>query len=216
MSQPEQLAPLPRPLPPRIAYYLRHLLHGRFRLIPAPALQPPPPPARLLYLGRERLQQVPESPAFRAALAALPPGRQQLAGWIWVAEARRPVLVLETLGCWTLRLPKWGLQFQTLRSIRTRADLRPARTSERVTPSRNMERRYEVPLRYPRDATLVIAVTQYPSGALGYEVYVWHAVGPRQRQMVPLLFEEAQRVVGLFQARPASAAALAPPPDPNG
>lgn len=212
MSVPERSAPRRPALPPRTAYYLRHLLHGRFRLVPAPAVQPPPVRGRLLDFTREALGVVPESPAFHAQLAALPPARRRLQGWLWLAEAHRPILILDTLGAWTLRLPAWGRGFQALRELRTPPDLAPTRTEAVAAPGGRPQRRHVIPLRYHRSAALLIAVTPYPSGAVAYEAWVWDAV---RRQVIPLLWEEAERVIGLFRDLTASWFLVAPPPRPR-
>src|SRR5437899_11036080 len=79
-------------LPPEIAYYRRHLLAGRFRVLPASGDIPPRHDERLM-LPKAALLRAPESPAFREALLA---SREPLvSGSINPGLGRRPVLVLK-------------------------------------------------------------------------------------------------------------------------
>lgn len=194
--------PLQRPpLPPKVGYYLRHVLAGRYRLVPAEAT-PPPVKGRALTFRREQLRQIPESPQFQETLGQLDGTVASVTGWLHPGVNGSPVLFLDGLGGWTLRLPKHGKAFQELRELRSPDALRPWRSYEDPEHNRRpLRRRHLIPLRYHEQAFLVIAVTRYPSSHVGYEAWVWHAA---RRVDIPLSWEEAQRCIGLFRDLAAS------------
>ncbi len=188
-------------LAPPVAHYLRALWRGDFRLVPAsgvPAVMGRHPTLRL---ERARLAGVPDSPDLQAALGRLPPECTVVRGRLSLAEARRPQLVLEELGGWTLRLPVWAQSFATLRELRTPQDLRPIRSRDRTDTRGQPARRHWIPLRYHGGAVLVIEITRTHRGEARYRAWIWHAA---RRRPLSLLWEEAVRVIGLFRDLAAS------------
>lgn len=196
----------PQRLPTRTAYYLRHLLRGRYRLRPAPVSPPGPPPTRRLQFTREQLRLVPESPEFQATLATAT--GTQYRGWIWTGEDRRPVLVLNGLGAWILTLPRYGRNFDALRELQQPADLTPIRFTAWQRNGRT-HHRHTIPLRWHPHATLSLEVVTSRTGQVAYDTWVWL---PGRRLMVPVSWAEAQRVIGLFRDLTASYFRPAPPP----
>lgn len=189
--------PLPRP----VAYYLRHLLAGRFRLIPSDTA-PPKLKGRALNLTRAQLTRIPESPQFQDTLARVERKITALKGWLHPGLPGAPILFLDGLGGWTLRLPKHGKSFQELRELRMAEQLRPVRSYEEpAMTGRPARRRHLIPLRYHPDAFLVVAILIYPSGHVGYETWVWHAA---RKVDIPLYWDEAQRCIDLFRDLTAS------------
>ena len=65
-------------LPPKIAYYRRHLLAGRFRVVPGPGDMSRQ--EHRLMLPKAALLRAPESPAFREVLLASK--EPVVSGWI--------------------------------------------------------------------------------------------------------------------------------------
>ena len=188
--------PAAPPLPPKVGHYLRQVLAGRFRLVAA-ATTPPPLKGRALVFERAQLERIPESPTFQDTLARLDQRISKVSGWLHAGPNGAPVLFLDGLGAWTLRLPRHGKSFQSLRELRTPDDLRPSRTYEDPdTHGRPPRRRHVIALRYHQDAFLVIAVIRYPSGHVRYEAWIWHAA---RKTTVPLYWEEARRCIDLFR-----------------
>src|SRR2546426_12830961 len=116
-------------LSPEIAYYRRHLLAGRFRLVPFRVLPAsgdiPPRHDERLMLPKAALLCAPESPAFREALLA---SREPLvSGSINPGLGRRPVLVLKDHGAWVLHPPSRGRSFERLRELDRPERLLPVR-----------------------------------------------------------------------------------------
>ncbi len=194
-GSPPMRRPTGPPLPPKVGHYLRQVLAGRFRLVAAETT-PPPLKGRALVFERGHLQRIPESPTFQDTLARLDPGISKVGGWLQAASHGAPVLFLDGLGAWTLRLPKHGKSFQSLRELRTPDDLRPSRSYEDPGPNGPARRRHLIPLRYHPDAFLVIAVIRYPSGHVRFEAWIWHAA---RKTTIPLYWEEAQRCIDLFR-----------------
>ncbi len=188
-------------LAPPAAHYLRALWRGDFRLVPAsgvPAVTGRRPPLRL---DRARLAGVPDSPDLQAALGRLPRECTVVRGWLSLAEARRPQLCLEELGGWALRLPVWAHSFVKLRELRTPQDLRPTRSRDLTDARGRPARRHWIPLRYHGGAFLVIELTRTHRGDARYRAWIWQAARGRP---LALLWEEADRVIGLFRDLAAS------------
>jgi hypothetical protein len=144
---------------------------------------------------------VPDSPDLQAALGRLPPECTIVRGWLSLAEARRPQLVLEELGGWTLRLPVWAHGFVKLRELRGPQDLHPIRSRDRADTRGRPARRHWIPLRYHGGAFLVTEIPRTPRGEARYRAWIWHAARSRP---LALLWEEAARVIGLFRDLAAS------------
>ncbi len=192
-----QTQPAPRaPLPPHIGYYLRHLLARRFRLVAFDGT-PPALRGRAIVFTREQLTRIPESPQFQDAVKQLGPKIKNVRGWIHVPPHGAPVLLLDGVGAWTLRLPKHGKAFQHLRDLKVPADLRPYHTRESPPANgRPRQRVHSIHLPVHEKASLVIAVTLYPTGHVGYQAWVWHSA---LHTAIPLYWDEARRCIDLFR-----------------
>src|SRR5437867_2776328 len=190
-------------LPPKIAYYRRHILAGRFRMVPASG-QIVPPRDRPLILPKATLLQAPDSPAFREALLASK--EPVVAGWIVPASGQRPVLVLRDHGAWVLHPPSRGRSFGRLRELDRPEHLLPVRFArlERDGVTRHL---HTIPLRWHPHGHLSLEVCLFPSGSVRYDAWVWL---PGHRRMIPLYWEERERVVQLFRDLTASYFRCAP------
>jgi len=190
-------------LSPEIAYYRRHLLAGRFRLLPASG-EIPPRHDRPLMLPKAALLQAPESPAFREALLASK--EPVVSVWIVPAPGRRPVLVLKDHGAWVLHPPSRGRSFSRLRELDRPEHLLPVRFTrlERDGVARHL---HTIPLRWHPHGHLSLEVCLFPSGSVRYDAWVWL---PGHRRMIPLYWEEKERVVQLFRDLTASYFRCAP------
>ena len=216
--------PRTRPsLPPRIAYYLRHLLAGRFqvrrfRVLPESG-EIPPRHDEPLMLPKVALLRAPESPAFREALLA---SREPVvSGWIVNGLGHRPVLVLKDQGAWVLHPPSRSRSFDRLRELDRPERLLPVRFTrlERDGVTRHL---HTIPLRWHPHGHLSLEVCLFPSGSVRYDAWVWL---PGHRRMIPLYWEEKERVVQLFRDLTASyfrcaqeaapTAAQGPPEEPE-
>jgi hypothetical protein len=196
---------LTRPsLPPTIAYYRRHLLAGRFRVMPASGEIPTRHDERLT-LPKADLLRAPESPAFREALLA---SKEPVVwGSIVPGPGRRPVLVLKGHGAWVLYPPSRGRSFDRLRELDRPEHLLPVRFTrlERDGVARHL---HTIPLRWHPHGHLSLEVCLCPSGSVRYDAWVWL---PGHRRMIPLYWEEKERVVQLFRDLTASYFRCAPP-----
>jgi len=190
-------------LSPEIAYYRRHLLAGRFRLLPASG-EIPPRHDRPLMLAKSALLQAPESPALREALLASK--EPVVSVWIVPAPGRRPVLVLKDHGAWVLHPPSRGRSFSRLRELDRPEHLLPVRFTrlERDGVARHL---HTIPLRWHPHGHLSLEVCLFPSGSVRYDAWVWL---PGHRRMIPLYWEEKERVVQLFRDLTASYFRCAP------
>jgi len=190
-------------LPPKIAYYRRHLLAGRFRVAPVSGEIPPRHDQRLM-LPKAALLQAPESPALREALLASK--EPVVSGWIVPAPGRRPVLVLKDHGAWVLHPPSRGRNFSRLRELDRPEHLLPVRFTrlERDGVARHL---HTIPLRWHPHGHLSLEVCLFPSGSVRYDAWVWL---PGHRRMIPLYWEEKERVVQLFRDLTASYFRCAP------
>lgn len=202
--------PRTRPsLPPEIAYYRRHLLAGRFqvrqfRVLPESGEIPPRHDQRLM-LPKTDLLRAPESPTFREALLA---SREPVvSGWIVSGPGHRPVLVLKDHGAWVLHPPSRGRSFDRLRELDRPERLLPVRFTrlERDGVARHL---HTIPLRWHPHGHLSLEVCLFPSGSVRYDAWVWL---PGHRRMIPLYWEEKERVVQLFRDLTASYFRCAPP-----
>ena len=184
-------------LPPKIAYYRRHLLAGRFRVVPGSG-EIPSRHDRPLMLPKAALLQAPESPALREALLASK--EPVVSGWIVPAPGRRPVLVLKDHGAWVLHPPSRGRNFSRLRELDRPEHLLPVRFTrlERDGVARHL---HTIPLRWHPHGHLSLEVCLFPSGSVRYDAWVWL---PGHRRMIPLYWEEKERVVQLFRDLTAS------------
>ena len=184
-------------VPPKIAYYRRHLLAGRFRVVPVSG-EIPPQHDRSLMLAKSALLQAPESPALREALLASK--EPVVSGWIVPAPGRRPVLVLKDHGAWVLHPPSRGRSFSRLRELDRPEHLLPVRFTrlERDGVARHL---HTIPLRWHPHGHLSLEVCLFPSGSVRYDAWVWL---PGHRRMIPLYWEEKERVVQLFRDLTAS------------
>lgn len=191
-------------LPPTIAYYRRHLLAGRFRVVPASGDSPQRQGPRLM-LPKASLLRVPESPAFREALLASK--EPVVSGWILPGPGHRPVLVLEDHGAWVLHPPLRGRSFDRLRELDRPEHVLPVRFTrlERDGVARHL---HTIPLRWHPHGHLSLEVCLFPGGSVRYDAWVWL---PGHRQMIPLYWEEKERVVQLFRDLTASYFRCAPP-----
>jgi hypothetical protein len=190
-------------LPPKIAYYRRHLLAGRFRVAPVSGEIPPRHDQRLM-LPKAALLQAPESPALREALLASK--EPVVSGWIVPAPGHRPVLVLKDHGAWVLHPPSRGRSFSRLRELDRPEHLLPVRFTrlERDGVARHL---HTIPLRWHPHGHLSLEVCLFPSGSVRYDAWVWL---PGHRRMIPLYWEEKERVVQLFRDLTASYFRCAP------
>jgi hypothetical protein len=196
-------------LPPEIAYYRRHLLAGRFRMLPFRVLPPSdenrPGHDEPLTLPKAELLRAPESPAFREALLASK--EPFVSGWLIPGLGRRPVLALRDHGVWVLHPPSRGRSFERLRELDRPERLLPVRFTrlERDGIARHL---HTIPLRWHPHGHLSLEVCIFSSGSVSYDAWVWL---PGQRQMLPLYWGEKERVVQLFRDLTASYFRCAPP-----
>ena len=190
-------------LPPKIAYYRRHLLAGRFRVAPVSGEIPPRHDQRLM-LPKAALLQAPESPALREALLASK--EPVVSGWIVPAPGHRPVLVLKDHGAWVLHPPSRGRSFSRLRELDRPEHLLPVRFTrlERDGVARHL---HTIPLRWHPHGHLSLEVCLFAGGSVRYDAWVWL---PGHRRMIPLYWEEKERVVQLFRDLTASYFRCAP------
>lgn len=194
-------------LPPEISYYLRQLVAGRFRLVPS-EIATPSFRGRPLTFRRAEFQRIRESPQFQETL-----NRNKtssiLKGWLHVGTNGAPVLFLDGLGGWTLRLPKHGKLFQDLSDLRDPEDMRPYRSHEDPgSVERPTRRRHVIRLKHRPGVFLTIAVICYPSGQVQYEAWIWDV---RTKTVIPLYWGEAERVINLFRDLTASWFWVEPP-----
>ncbi len=197
-------------LPPKLAYYRRHLLAGRFRMVPASSAIPPQHQPRLM-LPKAALLKAPESPAFRAAI--LLSKEPVVSGSIVPGPGHRPVLVLEDHGAWVLHPPSRGRSFDRLRELDRPEHLLPVRFT-RLERDGIVRHLHTIPLRWHPHGHLSLEVCLFPSGSVRYDAWGWL---PGHRRMIPLYWEEKERVVQLFRDLTASYFRCAPPePAPAG
>jgi hypothetical protein len=191
-------------LPPEIAYYRRHLLAGRFRVAPASGEVPPRQEQRLV-LPKAALLRAPESPAFRETLLASK--EPVVSGWIQPGRGHRPVLVLKEHGVWVLHPLLRGRSFDRLRELDRPERLLPVRFTrlERDGVARHL---HTIPLRWHPHGHLSLEVCLFPGGSVRYDARVWL---PGHRRVIPLYWEEKERVVQLFRDLTASYFRCAPP-----
>ena len=196
-------------LPPEIAYYHGHLLAGRFRVLPlrvVPAsTENRPRHDEPLRLPKAALLRAPESPVFRETLLA---SRDPfVSGWVVPGLGRRPVLVLKDHGVWVLRPPSRGRSFDRLRELDRPERLLPVRFTrhEGDGVARHL---HTIPLRWHPHGHLSLEVRLSPGGSVSYDAWVWL---PGHRRVIPLYWEEKERVVQLFRDLTASYFRCAPP-----
>jgi len=195
-------------LPPEIAYYRRHLLAGRFRLVPFRVLPAsgdiPPRHDERLMLPKAALLRAPESPAFREALLA---SREPLvSGSINPGLGRRPVLILKDHGAWVLHPPSRGRSFERLRELDRPERLLPVRFT-RLEGDGVARHLHTIPLRWHPHGHLSLEIRLFPSGSVSFDAWVWL---PGHRRTIPLYWEEKERVVQLFRDLTASYFRCAP------
>jgi hypothetical protein len=200
-----KLARAHSPLPPKVSYYLRHLLAGHFALAPASTL-PPGPPDRRLTLSKGLLLRAPESPELRAALiASAAPGVHA-----WLVSAGTQVhLVLKDHGTWRVRLPRHGRSFDRLRELTRPDHLLPQRFTQLAGKDGGTRHLHTIPLRWHQHGHLSLEVRRAPGGNVGYDAWVWI---PGRRRVVPLFWDERERVIALFKDLTASYFRCEPPP----
>lgn len=185
------------PLSPKTAYYLRHLLAGHFRLVPS-TVEVPEPTSRAITFHKPHLLTLTDSPRFLAALDAVPDS--VLEGWLVFPDQRQPTLLLKNAGAWTFRLPQNGRDFQELPDLKSPADLVPE-SFQWYGRKRILHHRHLIQLRGVPRARLTIDLTIYPSGQVAYQASVFLS---QTRQIIPLMWEEAERVINLFRDLAAS------------
>jgi len=190
-------------LPPKVAYYRRHLVAGRFRVVTGSGEIPPRHECRLM-LPKAVLLRAPESPTFRDVLLASK--EPVVSGWIVPGSGHRPVLALKDHGAWVLHPPSRGRSFDRLRELDRPERLLPVRFTrlERDGVARHL---HTIPLRWHPHGHLSLEVCLFPSGSVRYDAWVWL---PAHRQVIPLYWEEKERVVQLFRDLTASYFRCAP------
>jgi hypothetical protein len=196
-------------LSPETAYYRRHLLAGRFRLLPVRVLpasdEIPSRRDERLNLPKTALLRAPESPEFRETLLAS--GDPVVSGRVVTGLGRRPVLVLKDHGAWVFHPPTRGRSFERLRELDRPERLLPVRFArlEHEGVARHL---HTVPLRWHPHGHLSLEVRLLPTGSVTFDAWVWL---PSHRQTIPLYWEEKERVVQLFRDLTASYFRCAPP-----
>ena len=201
----------PRGLPRALTHALAQLRRRRFHLIPAGPGAPASPRRRYpVSLGRRLLLALPDSPALKQCLAAVPPRTEAFAGHVWLGPDQRPRIALDGLGVWELALPGRRATYAELRELRTPQDVRPVASHVIEIAPGIVERRHRIPLRYHPGAWLMVAVTAWPKGGVRYDAWLWHA---GRRRALALWWEESQRVTDLFRDCAASWFWVGPPPD---
>lgn len=193
------------PLPPKMGYYLRHALQGHYRIAPV-SDGPRERAERTFQVMKAKLLRAPESPEFRAALLA--DKAPTVGGTMRTPPGRPPLLLLDGYGAWDLRLPRPGRSFDRLREIMRPEHLMPVRFAERQHDgaARHL---HTVPLRWHPRGHLSLEVRVLPSGAVTYDAWAWL---PGVRVVVPLSWEERERIIGLFRDLTASYFRCAPAP----
>src|SRR3990172_7590568 len=104
---PAERRPPSPPLPPKVAHYLLQFLAGRFRLVPTEST-PPKLRGGALVFEPAQLERVAEAPQFQEGLRRLDGRGATIQGWLQTDPGGAPVVFLDGLGAWTLRLPKHG------------------------------------------------------------------------------------------------------------
>ena len=96
--------------------------------------------------------------------------------------------------------PSRGRSFTRLRELDRPEHLLPARFTrlERDGVARHL---HTIPLRWHPHGHLSLEVCLFPSGSVRYDAWVWL---PGHRRMIPLYWEEKERVVQLFRDLTAS------------
>lgn len=162
-------------------------------------------------LPKAALLRAPESPALREMLLASK--EPVVSGWIVTGPGQRPVLALKDHGTWVLHPSSRGRSFDRLRELDRPERLLPVRFT-RLERDGVVRHLHTIPLRWHPHGHLSLEVCLFPSGSVRYDAWVWL---PAHRRVIPLYWEEKERVVQLFRDLTASYFRCTPPePAPAG